>query len=325
MTWDDVKVWLYHLFHDPMRDNPWSLAALVVIVAALLGGMLLLGVAVNRGRQMIFRRRNREDETVSEPRDTSQDARRLADDSISRAMVPPAQDTDEAMPSTSIPTMLNIPDGQRWAELGTTTDGGKVYFRPDPVADSGVHALPDTTEGHRVACTHCEGAGYVIRTTSELLRESIGLVGDGGDMVVREFYTRLFAVAPDLAALFPPDLLTTDETKRQRDRLLKAIIALSQSYNTDDPAGMDRLDTALAAFGRSHSKFRYPDGSERGATLEQYAVVKAVLFEVLVAVAGDKWVPAYTEAWSEAYDYAAGVMLAEARRGGQQFARMPRA
>ena len=37
-----AEEWLWHLFHDPMRANPWSIVALVVIVAlamfALVGG-----------------------------------------------------------------------------------------------------------------------------------------------------------------------------------------------------------------------------------------------------------------------------------------------
>lgn len=32
--------WLWHLLHDPMRDNPWSLLALALIVTALLAGMV---------------------------------------------------------------------------------------------------------------------------------------------------------------------------------------------------------------------------------------------------------------------------------------------
>jgi hypothetical protein len=27
-----VKDWLWHLFNDPIRDNPWSLVLLVVVV-----------------------------------------------------------------------------------------------------------------------------------------------------------------------------------------------------------------------------------------------------------------------------------------------------
>lgn len=30
-----MRDWLWHLWHDPMRDNPWSLLALAVIVGIL--------------------------------------------------------------------------------------------------------------------------------------------------------------------------------------------------------------------------------------------------------------------------------------------------
>jgi len=40
---DAVSEWLWHLFHDPVRDNPWSLVALAVIVGVLLGSMWITG------------------------------------------------------------------------------------------------------------------------------------------------------------------------------------------------------------------------------------------------------------------------------------------
>ncbi len=209
---------------------------------------------------------------------------------------------------------------------------------PDPVSDSGVHALDTMTSvanTHSVECPQCGGMGVLVKSTSELLRESIGLIDDG-DAVVRAFYSRLLAgddsraEGDRLAPLFPPDLVTAppdDELSRgkgQRDKLLKALVALSEMFDPDDEKKMAGLTTALGSFGRSHAAFQRPDGTVRGATLEEYAAVKAVLFGTLVDAAGGAWIPAYTAAWSQAYDFAAAEMLSAQHRSGFTAPRFPR-
>jgi hypothetical protein len=51
--------WWWHLFHDPMRDNPWSMVALVVAVGLL--GLLVGGLnRLDRTlRDVWHRRKNR--------------------------------------------------------------------------------------------------------------------------------------------------------------------------------------------------------------------------------------------------------------------------
>lgn len=192
-----------------------------------------------------------------------------------------------------------------------------------PVTGTAPVAAPPVRQT-RELCEHCNGSGY-MPSISDYLRESVALVGASGDEIVKAFYAELLGVAPDLAGLFPPDLLTTDETKGQRDKLLKALVALSDLYDPDDPAKMAKLDTALSSFGRSHAAFARPDGTVKGATWEEYAAVKTVLFATLVAAAGSAWMPEYTESWSQAYDYAAAVMVAEQYRSGFTSPRFPRA
>jgi hemoglobin-like flavoprotein len=125
----------------------------------------------------------------------------------------------------------------------------------------------------------------------------------------------------------PPDPPRPFRTGRQqRDKLLKALIALSELYDPADDDKMNRLDTALKIYGRSHAAFIRPDGSVQGATWEEYATVKTVLFRTLAAAAGAAWKPEYTASWSQAYDYAAAVMVAEQHRSGfsEQVPRFPR-
>jgi hemoglobin-like flavoprotein len=211
---------------------------------------------------------------------------------------------------------------------------------PGP-ADSGVHALPSPVRGVRVGCHECEGRGYVVKPVKELLQESLGLIPEGkGDAVVAEFYRRLIDAdngkpsEDHIASLFPSDLLSAADGEvdsrgaQQRDRLFKALAALADLYNPDDPAAMERLDHALGAYGRSHAPFLRPDGSVRGATLQEYAAVQFALIGTFRDAGGPGWHPEYDRAWVEAYDYAAAKMMVEQHRvtisGEFTMGRMPR-
>lgn len=182
----------------------------------------------------------------------------------------------------------------------------------------------------RIECEHCKGVGFVPGV-NDLLKESIALVGNDGDEVVRLFYTTLLNENPALAYLFPPDITSaahgTQGSKgaAQRDKLLGALVALADSYDPGDMDKMGRLTRELARFGRAHAGFVRQDGTTWGATLEEYKAVKDALFSTLVRVAGDKWRPEFTSAWSQAYDYAAAVMLAEQFRSGFTAPRFARA
>jgi hemoglobin-like flavoprotein len=126
----------------------------------------------------------------------------------------------------------------------------------------------------------------------------LGWLGtDGGDELVRRFYIRLFEVAPDLRTLFPDDITI------QEEKLLSGIVSLLQLFKAGDDQ-MEALDSALAKFGRSHTRF------DPAATIEEYAAVKGVLFEVAAGMLGDKLTPRHVAALTRAYEYAAGMMLA---------------
>lgn len=190
-----------------------------------------------------------------------------------------------------------------------------AYGRREDADLADTQARLDTRED----CPHCRGRGKRL-TTNDLLRESIALIEGSEDAVVRTFYEHLLRAAPDLASLFPADLLdplspapidAPDRTGRgQRDKLVAALAALAQSYDPGNAEGMQILDTHLAAFGRSHAAFYRQDGSVRGATVTEYHYVKQILFATLHDAAGDAWLPEYDAAWDEAYEYAARHMLA---------------
>lgn len=215
------------------------------------------------------------------------------------------------------------------------TDLGPSLRRATLPADSGIHTLPDPASDQRAVrldCTLCKGTGYVTRTVNELLRESLAVVSEG-DTIVRDFYDRLTTAAPHVAPLFPDDLVTAVQPDgdrprtagaAQRDRLLQALVALSEMYDPGNVASMERLETALRAFGRAHANFARPDGTIQGATLREYVAVGDTLLATLAADGGDQWRPEYATAWAEAYDYAAVTMLDEQRVTTLRMPRYPR-
>jgi hemoglobin-like flavoprotein len=161
-----------------------------------------------------------------------------------------------------------------------------------PAAAAPAEHQPDD-DGER-----CEVCGQKIPTDHDLLAEVLGWLGtDGGDELVRRFYIRLFEVAPDLRTLFPDDITI------QEEKLLSGIVSLLQLFKAGDDQ-MEALDSALAKFGRSHTRF------DPAATIEEYAAVKGVLFEVAAGMLGDKLTPRHVAALTRAYEYAAGMMLA---------------
>jgi len=219
--------------------------------------------------------------------------------------------------------LRDIAAGERGEFVLAGPQPGRNILAGEPVMAAAKVPAP-LVRVEREPCPHCEGMGY-MPSISDHLRASIALVGDSGDPIVQAFYAELLSLAPALAGLFPSDLLTADKIRGQRDKLLKALIALSELYDPADEDKMGRLDTALKAFGRSHAAFIRPDGSVQGATWEEYATVKTILFRTLVAAAGSAWKPEYTASWSQAYDYAAAVMVAEQYRSASAtFPRFPR-
>lgn len=239
-----------------------------------------------------------------EPDDQPQDASQPVDTAV---QLDPPQTAARALSGRQIYAAVSAPPASGPDMSYDVSNGELVAPTPD---ESGVHALPDPTvvTGQRVDCTTCQGRGYVIKTTSDLLRESIDLVGPIADDIVRDFYTKLLAAAPDLAQLFPPDLLDADETDHQRDKLLAALVALATEYEPRDVERMQRLAVKLEAFGRHHAAFDRPDGSTRGATMYEYGVVGNLLLACLAEAAGHAWTIAHSHAWLTVYEWAADVM-----------------
>jgi hypothetical protein len=75
----------------------------------------------------------------------------------------------------------------------------------------------------------------------EALETSFDLVAGRGDELMDEFYTRLFAAAPAVRPLFPPDL------QRQKTMLLAALVLLRKSLRN-----LEAIVPTLRALGARH-------------------------------------------------------------------------
>lgn len=308
-----------------------ALWVLMLSAGALVVGVALLGVIqafspepVGAMIMSVFGRRKQET-TMTEEQQAGD--RATAADAISVARLDDRQTGSSAwgdgMPVREIPDVPLDPEDTviREVPIDRTPFGDPTRAR--------ARVPKQLVSPHREICDHCQGAGY-MPAINDYLRESASLLGDQGDEVIRMFYTTLFGMAPELVKLFPGnptqgDLGSDHKGAKQREKLFGAIVALADLYDPDDGAKMDRLDTALKSFGRSHAAFVRQDGTIKGATWEEYAAVKEALFATLVKVTGDAWRTEHTESWGQAYDYAAAVMLAEQYRSGFSSPRFPRA
>jgi methyl-accepting chemotaxis protein len=123
-----------------------------------------------------------------------------------------------------------------------------------------------------------------------ILQDSLGLIAPMADDLIRDFYDRLFRDYPQVRPMFPAVMDT------QRERLLKAIIALVTHY--DQP---EQLMPALAAMGRRHADY--------GVRPEHYDAVGATLLGSLHRFHGAAWTADVARAWERAYTFAAGTMM----------------
>lgn len=246
----------------------------------------------------------------------------------------------EMLPADPYDSMKGgVSDADEWAATPKT---------PDPVTDSGVHHLDEPDARGLVTltvdCLACKGTGHVTRTVNDLLRETVGMIPvDGGDQVIREFYRRLLAyvitdeddnvvdrVGQRLAPLFPRDLLTAavDDSASpgalQRDRLLGALVSVSELYGGNDE-DMERLNDWIGSWGNAHSAFARPDGSVEGATEAEYDVVINVFLGLLRdALTDSGYTPAHEQAWRLALRHVKIGMLWTQLNSGMRMARYPR-
>ncbi|MFF0152647.1 globin domain-containing protein [Micromonospora sp. NPDC005203] len=128
---------------------------------------------------------------------------------------------------------------------------------------------------------------------ARLLKESWTLVEDDRARLTEHFYAQVFLLDPALRHLFPVQMTG------QGDRLLEAIIRAI--HTVDDP---ESFAAFLRGLGRDHRKYHVDE--------RHYATMGTALLDALRRIAGDGWNLEYDQAWREAYEAVAALMVAGA-------------
>ena len=125
----------------------------------------------------------------------------------------------------------------------------------------------------------------------ELLESSFQALAPCGEAFVTAFYERLFTRFPQTRAFF-----ASTDMKEQRKKLLGALALVIQNLRKPEV-----LTSALQGLGQRHVAY--------GVQPEHYPIVGMVLLETFADVLGERWTPAYHEAWAEAYGVVCSIML----------------
>src|SRR4029077_559785 len=91
---------------------------------------------------------------------------------------------------------------------------------------------------------HKRETGDLMTLNLEALESSFDLVAARGDELMDVFYARLFAAAPAVKPLFPPDM------KKQKTMLLGALVLLRKSLRD-----LDSIAPALRILGARHVSY----------------------------------------------------------------------
>lgn len=125
----------------------------------------------------------------------------------------------------------------------------------------------------------------------DALTSSFGLLAPRGEELVATFYDQLFTRYPAVKPLFAN---TTPD--QQKKKLLAALQLVINNLND-----VDKLAKVLTELGGRHQKY--------GAEPAHYDVVATLLIGVMREMAGDAWTTEIQQAWQQALEVVATVML----------------
>lgn len=125
----------------------------------------------------------------------------------------------------------------------------------------------------------------------ELVEESFRKVVIHGNEFIASFYKRLFAMYPEVIPLF-----VNVNMARQRDKLLASLVMIVR--NLREP---EILIPYLKELGRHHVEYRVRP--------EHFPMVREALLATFEEFIGIEWTFEHRNAWAEAYDETARIML----------------
>lgn len=126
-----------------------------------------------------------------------------------------------------------------------------------------------------------------------LVEESFARIAPISPLAADLFYSRLFAIAPDVQPMFEGDM------ERQGEKLMSTIALVVGSLRR-----LDAVMPELRALGASHATF--------GVQPEHYGLVREALLFTLESGLGDAFTAECREAWSAIYDFISTEMTAAA-------------
>ena len=126
-----------------------------------------------------------------------------------------------------------------------------------------------------------------------LVQQSFSKVAPIADQAAVMFYDRLFAIAPQVKAMFPADM--TEQRKKLMATLAVVVNGLSN---------LESILPAASALAQRHVAY--------GAKAEHYPVVGSALLWTLEKGLGDGWTPDVASAWTAAYATLSGYMIEQA-------------
>ena len=131
---------------------------------------------------------------------------------------------------------------------------------------------------------------------AELLRSSLDLVISRQPQITPRFYEILFERYPQAKPLF-----SRNAPEKQAKMLQDAIVAV-----IDHLEDADWLTEQLGAMGATHIGY--------GVTEEMYPWVTSSLLATLAEIGKDDWTDQVANAWKDALDTVASLMIAGAKR-----------
>lgn len=125
----------------------------------------------------------------------------------------------------------------------------------------------------------------------ELVEATFVKIVDNGEQLIASFYSLLFERFPEVKPMF----MNVDQ-KEQEKKLLSGLMLVVNNIKKPEVLG-----PALSNLGKSHQQY--------GVDAEHYPAVAETLLEVMSEYAGDLWTDEVQQAWSNALNTVATVML----------------
>ena len=123
-----------------------------------------------------------------------------------------------------------------------------------------------------------------------LVQRSFAQAAPMADTIAEMFYVRLFAMAPELRGMFPPDM--SGQKKKLMAMLATVVVDLGR---------LNTLVPAVRSLGQRHATY--------GVTPDDFALVGAALLRTLEMVLGDSFTVEVKDAWLGVYTTLTRIML----------------